>query len=160
MRGPHASKVALYIFASLVCLWLVAPVLIMVPLAFSGQQSFKFPPESYSLQWFDRLFSDASWNGALVTTLTVSFFVVIISVVLGTACALGLDRSMMPGKSIEPATSERTIWRRVQWVWVIRERQIRSPQTARGSSWRGRLAGADWRRAGRTGAARGIPARC
>ncbi len=96
----RATKWALRSFAVLICAWLIAPVLIMIPLAFSGQQSFKFPPDSYSTRWFSRLFGDSSWNTALTTSVTVALIVVAIVVVLGTACAIGLDRSTMRGKGL------------------------------------------------------------
>lgn len=92
--------VALRAFVACVALWLIAPVLIMIPLAFTAEQSFKFPPEGYSTRWFDRLFEDPTWSSALTTTMTVAVIVVAVSVVLGTACAFGLDRSRLKGRQV------------------------------------------------------------
>ena len=100
MTGNRLVKWALRVFAFLVAVWLIAPVLIMIPLAFTAQQSFKFPPESYSTRWFSNLVNDPTWRDALTTTVTVALVVVLISVVLGTACAIGLDRGTVPGKGI------------------------------------------------------------
>jgi len=97
------ARWALGAFSVLVAVWLVAPVLVMIPLAFSGSQTFKFPPESYSTRWFSRMIADTSWASAMMNTLTVAVIVVLISVTAGTACAIGLDRSKMPGKGLARA---------------------------------------------------------
>ena len=87
-------------FAAIVVVWLIAPVLVVVPLAFAGRQSFVFPPESYSWQWFEELFSDAEWRDALLTSVRIALLVVVVSSVLGTAAALALQRSRLPGLAI------------------------------------------------------------
>lgn len=91
------SRVALRVFAVLVAVWLLAPVLVVVPLAFAGTKSFVFPPETWSTQWFDELVTDPEWRDALLTSLRVAGFTVVLSAVLGTAAALGLQRSRLRG---------------------------------------------------------------
>jgi putative spermidine/putrescine transport system permease protein len=69
-------------------------------LSFTGRASFKFPPESWSTRWYQNLFSDPEWSSALWTSAKVAALVVVLSCVLGTACAVGLDRSEFRGKAI------------------------------------------------------------
>jgi putative spermidine/putrescine transport system permease protein len=97
------SGVFLKLFAGLVAAWLVVPILIILPLSFNGQASFRFPPESWSFRWYDNLFSSPEWRDAIVNSFQVALLVVVCATVLGTLCALGLDRGKIPGKGIVQA---------------------------------------------------------
>jgi putative spermidine/putrescine transport system permease protein len=92
-----AGPAVLRAFGGLVVIWLVAPVLVVIPLAFSGQRSFVFPPKSYSSQWFTELFDNPEWRDAMVTSVRIALLVVLASTILGTAAALGLQRSRLRG---------------------------------------------------------------
>lgn len=95
-----AVNIFLGLVAIVVGIWLVAPVLIMIPLAFTSERNFKFPPEAYSTRWFEVLLEDSSWRDSLVTSLVVAIIVVAVAVIVGTACAIGLNRSSLPGKPL------------------------------------------------------------
>jgi putative spermidine/putrescine transport system permease protein len=45
------SAIFLKIVAALVALWLVVPILVVLPISFNGEASFDFPPESWSTRW-------------------------------------------------------------------------------------------------------------
>lgn len=92
------QKVALWAFSGLVAFWLVAPTLIVVPLAFTGQRSFVFPPRSWSLRWFGNFFTDAQWVGALLNSLQVAAMSALLATVLGTMAAMGLSRGRFRGR--------------------------------------------------------------
>jgi putative spermidine/putrescine transport system permease protein len=94
------GALALRAFGGLVVVWLVAPVLVVIPLALSGQRSFVFPPKSYSWQWFNELFDNPEWRDAMLTSLRIALLVVLASTILGTAAALGLQRSQMRGLAV------------------------------------------------------------
>lgn len=101
MRQPgRLGGIALRLFGALVAVWLIAPVLVVIPLAFAGQKSFVFPPTSYSAQWFDELLNNPEWRDAMLTSVRIAFLVVVVSTVLGTAAALGLQRSGLRGLAI------------------------------------------------------------
>ncbi len=100
MASRRFGSVMLRAAGGLVAVWLIAPVLIVIPLAFTGKQTFEFPPESWSLQWFSNLFTDSAWRNALVNSVEIALIVVVVTLVLGTACALGLDRSRLRGKPV------------------------------------------------------------
>jgi putative spermidine/putrescine transport system permease protein len=82
----------LRIFTALVVIWLVVPVLVVVPLSFTGEQSFVFPPPSWSTRWYTNLFEDDAWRESLFTSLRIAVYVVVCACVVGTAAALSLDR--------------------------------------------------------------------
>jgi putative spermidine/putrescine transport system permease protein len=98
-RGRR-SGVFLKLFGVLVAFWLIAPILIVIPLSFNGKASFDFPPESWSTQWFETLFSNPEWSAALAHSFQIGLLVVVLATVLGTACAIGLDRGKIPGKGL------------------------------------------------------------
>jgi putative spermidine/putrescine transport system permease protein len=79
-------------FGALVLAFLVLPILAVVPASFNQSSFIKIPPAAYSLQWYRGLFSDQSWLHSIVTSFKVALIATVISVVLGTLAALGLER--------------------------------------------------------------------
>jgi putative spermidine/putrescine transport system permease protein len=94
------GQVALGGFGALASLWLVAPIIVIVPLSFTDQPSFKFPPTGFSTQWYSNLFTNPQWRDSLFHSLEIAGLVIVLASVLGTACALGLDRSQLRGKAL------------------------------------------------------------
>lgn len=47
------SKILLYGFVALVLAWLMIPILIILPMSFSGARFLAFPPPSWSLRWYE-----------------------------------------------------------------------------------------------------------
>jgi putative spermidine/putrescine transport system permease protein len=82
----------LRLFAALVVAWLMIPVLVVLPLSFTGERSFVFPPPSWSTRWYANLLEDSAWRDALFASLRIAAYVVVCSCIVGTAAALGLDR--------------------------------------------------------------------
>ena len=103
--------------------FLIAPILIVIPLSFNAEPYFTFTeamltldPAGYSLRWYDNLltfgmqapdaprdgswwadmWNNAAWVRAAQNSLIVGFFSTILATVLGTVAALGLARSDMP----------------------------------------------------------------
>jgi putative spermidine/putrescine transport system permease protein len=85
-------------FACLVSILLVAPTLVVIPMSFTNQQTFKFPPPGWSTKWYSRFFSDPEWYNAALLSLKVAAVVVVVSTVLGTVAALALNRGRGPWK--------------------------------------------------------------
>jgi putative spermidine/putrescine transport system permease protein len=89
----------LRIWVAVVCLWLVAPTLVVVPLSFTSAKSFTFPPEGWSLRWYRNFFQNPDWSDAIINSLLIAGVVAVITTVLATAAALGLHgrRTFMAG---------------------------------------------------------------
>lgn len=96
MRRP----ILLWIFSGMVAIWLVAPTLVVIPLAFTGQQSLAFPPRSWSLRWFANFFADTTWVGGLLNSLQIAVVAGLCATVLGTLAAIGLSRSRFRGRAV------------------------------------------------------------
>lgn len=111
------------VICALILLFLIAPILIIVPLSFNAEPYFTFTtkmltldPEGYSLRWYDRLLTygmaapeaprgwawwvdswhNARWVRAAKNSVIIGFFATIVATVLGTIAALGLSRPEMP----------------------------------------------------------------
>ncbi|WP_218610289.1 ABC transporter permease [Pseudonocardia sp. KRD291] len=97
MTDGRTLRRILTAFGILVAAWLVVPTLIVVPISFSGQDSFAFPPSSWGLQHYVTFFTEASWLNALLVSLQLAVIVTVVATVLGTAAAFALARTSLPG---------------------------------------------------------------
>lgn len=79
---------------------MIVPILVMIPLSFSSEVSFQFPPESYSLKWYHHFLENDQWIQGFWQSVTVAILTAILSIVLGTMAALAVDRLDFPGKKV------------------------------------------------------------
>jgi len=94
------------IVCGLIFFFLIAPLVVIVPLSFNAVPFFTFTPEmlsldpsGYSLQWYEDFFTNLNWHGAVKNSFVIAIFATLIATTLGTIAALGLSRSAMPYKS-------------------------------------------------------------
>lgn len=83
-------------FCGLVFLFLVAPILVVLPLSFNAEPYFSYPMPGYSLRWYDILFNDPVWTLAARNSVIVAVATTALSMLLGTLAALGLSRPGFP----------------------------------------------------------------
>ncbi|WP_038937203.1 ABC transporter permease [Bradyrhizobium japonicum] len=79
-----------------VLLFLIAPILVIVPLSFNSVPFFTYPMPGLSLRWYEEFFLTSRWQGALQNSLFVALSVTLLSTTLGTLAALGLSRPNFP----------------------------------------------------------------
>ena len=111
------------VLCTLIFVFLIAPILIVIPLSFNAEPYFTFTtkmltldPEGYSLRWYDNLLTfgmqnpdaprdsawwretweSSTWIRAAKNSVIIGFFATILATVLGTIAALGLSRPEMP----------------------------------------------------------------
>jgi ABC-type spermidine/putrescine transport system permease subunit II len=94
------SALLLRVYVTVMCIWLLAPIGIVVILAFSGDGYLHFPPSSLSLQWFDRFFGNAQWQRALLSSLIIGAVSCIISTTIGFFAAYAFLRVEFRGKKL------------------------------------------------------------
>ena len=82
--------------AAIAIVFLVGPTVIMLLTSFTASQSLKFPPDGLSLRWYAALLDADQMQAASWNSLVVAFWTTVLSVVLGTAAALGIARSRSP----------------------------------------------------------------
>jgi putative spermidine/putrescine transport system permease protein len=89
------QRLWLYVFSTVIMLFLVTPTLIVVPMSFSDSQYLEFPPENWSTRWYDHYFGSPEWMSATVTSLTAAFLTMLVATPLGVVAAYGLHSSQM-----------------------------------------------------------------
>ena len=96
-KGPNKVLVAT---AVLIGAWLLAPMLVVIPMSLTDRRSLSFPPSGWSLQWYERFFTEEQWYGALLNSLQIAVLVTVLATVLGTAASFALIRGRFPGKPV------------------------------------------------------------
>ncbi|WP_172332349.1 ABC transporter permease [Mangrovicoccus sp. HB161399] len=111
------------VICALIFLFLIAPIIIIIPLSFNSEPYFtftekmlSFDPTGYSMRWYDTLltlgmsnpeaprdtswwadaWANATWIRAAKNSVIIGFFSTILATALGTLAALGLSRPEMP----------------------------------------------------------------
>ena len=98
MRSRTATLLRLYVAA--MCVWLLAPIVIVVILAFSGDGYLHFPPSSLSVQWFARFFGNLQWQRALLSSLIIGAIACLVSTTIGFFAAYAFLRAEFRGKKL------------------------------------------------------------
>ncbi len=95
------------VICGLIFFFLVAPIVVVMPLSFNAQDFFTFTPEmlrldpeGYSLKHYRDFFTNEQWQRSLQNSLIIAPIATIISVSLGTLAAIGLSQSHVPGKRL------------------------------------------------------------
>jgi putative spermidine/putrescine transport system permease protein len=83
----------------LTVLYLLAPTLVIVPMSFTESRILSFPPQGFTLEWYERIVADRQWSSALTNSAQVAVLTTILSVALGTLAALALARGRFPGRT-------------------------------------------------------------
>lgn len=92
------SRLLLAAVCGLVLLFLVAPVIIVIPMSFSAAKYLSFPPPGFSLQWYQNFFNRSDWTSAMIQSIRVAFTVMVLATILGITASLALVRGNFPGK--------------------------------------------------------------
>lgn len=90
-------------YCVLVLIFLILPLLVIVPLSFNASPYFTFTqkmlslnPAGFSLQWYHKFFTDPDWTNAVKSSFIIAPIATFVATALGTLAALGLSRSHMP----------------------------------------------------------------
>jgi putative spermidine/putrescine transport system permease protein len=91
--------------AGVIFIFLITPILVIIPLSFNAQDFFTYTPgmlrldpDAYSLKHYQDFFTNNEWQRSMKNSLIIAPFATIISVSLGTLAAVGLSQSHMPFK--------------------------------------------------------------
>ncbi|WP_250519007.1 ABC transporter permease [Caballeronia sp. ATUFL_M1_KS5A] len=84
----------------LILLFLVLPILVIVPLSFNENTFLVYPIHRFSFRWYENLFTSVEWLRAGRNSFIVAPLTTLLSTVLGTLAALGLNRANFKGKGL------------------------------------------------------------
>ncbi|WP_309115876.1 ABC transporter permease [Saccharothrix sp.] len=100
LRDSVAGRLVLGVISLLVLVFLGLPIVLILVTSFGSDALGSFPPESWTLTWYQQLFADGSkWPAALALSATVAALTTVFSVVLGMMAAIALVRSDLPLRS-------------------------------------------------------------
>ena len=101
--GGKISHYSFLIFCACVFLFLIAPILVIIPLSFNAEPYFTFTEgmmsldrEAYSVRWYKDIATNPQWIFSAKNSIIVATCSTLIATVLGTLAALGLSQSHMP----------------------------------------------------------------
>jgi putative spermidine/putrescine transport system permease protein len=96
MKPSLRSRLLLFASAWLVGLFLLLPGLITIPVSLNDSRFIAMPKDGLSLRHFEALFSGAGWLDSMGQSAVIAIVVTVASVLIGTACAIGLWRLAGP----------------------------------------------------------------
>ncbi|KRW58777.1 ABC transporter permease [Pseudomonas sp. TTU2014-080ASC] len=106
MLSPYMSPVeriwhySLRTLVALVLLFLVLPVLVIIPLSFNSGTFLVYPLQGFSLRWYEAFFSSAEWMRSLKNSMIVAPAATALAMIFGTLASIGLTRGEFRGKAL------------------------------------------------------------
>jgi putative spermidine/putrescine transport system permease protein len=102
-RTERVARVLLAIFAILVFIFLIAPILAILPLSFNDSTFLVYPMRGFTLHWYADVFASEKWRLAVQNSFLIGIPAASIATVLGTLAAIGLSLADFRGKAIVTA---------------------------------------------------------
>lgn len=91
------------VICGLIFFFLIAPIMVIIPLSFNAQDFFTFTPEmlalkpeGYSLKHYRDFFGNSDWQTAMWNSLKIAPMATVLSVSFGTLAAIGLSQPHVP----------------------------------------------------------------
>ncbi len=101
--GAYAHRA----FCGAVFVFLIAPILVIVPLSFNAEPYFTFTEgmlrldaDAWSLRWYRSVAGDEQWLRAVVNSFVIGMGATVLATGLGVLAALGLADPRMPGRRL------------------------------------------------------------
>ena len=94
------GKILLGLFASFMFAFLIIPSIMALPMSFTDTTFLVFPPEGFSLKWYQMVLTNEKWTLPIIFSLKIAAITTLLTLVLGTMASLALVRGNFPGKKI------------------------------------------------------------
>lgn len=98
--SERLSGWALAIFSILTAIFLIAPILAIVPLGFSDGEFLVYPIRHFSWRWVETFFASERWAVAIKNSFLIGSMAALVATVLGTMAAVGLAKADFFGKKL------------------------------------------------------------
>jgi putative spermidine/putrescine transport system permease protein len=103
--GPlgKAWYIGFRVICGAILLFLITPILVIIPLSFNAEPYFTYPMPGFSLRWYEDFFvgeQSSVWHLAIKNSIIVAIFATLIATFLGTVAAVGLSNARLPGKTL------------------------------------------------------------
>jgi len=94
---------AFRIICGLILFFLIAPIVVLIPLSFNAEPYFTFTQEmltlkasAFSTRWYEDIISNPQWIHSIKNSIIIGFFATIFATFFGTLAAWGLSRPQTP----------------------------------------------------------------
>jgi len=91
------------IICGLILFFLIAPIVVLIPLSFNAEPYFTFTqgmltlkPAAFSTRWYQDIISNPQWIHSIKNSIIIGFFATIFATFFGTLAAWGLSRPQTP----------------------------------------------------------------
>ena len=88
------------ILCGLILLFLIVPILVIMPLSFNSDSFLMYPMSGFSMRWYEEFFGSGVWRTALKNSMIISPLATLLAVALGTVASVGLVRANFRGKAL------------------------------------------------------------
>ena len=97
---PALGTIARHVLGWSVVAFIVGPILIVFPLAFTSTSYMVFPPVGFSFRWFETYFASDAWIRPTVLSFEVAIITMLVALPLGLITAVAMVRAQFVGKSL------------------------------------------------------------
>lgn len=87
------SRIFLWVVTALILFFMVMPIVIVFVMSFSDSRFLTFPPQAFSLRWYEAYFGDRDWMDATWNSFLLAALTTLIVVPVGTAAAYAANVS-------------------------------------------------------------------
>ncbi|MGE9552818.1 ABC transporter permease [Erwinia amylovora] len=87
-------------YGAAVLIFLIVPILVIVPLSFNSSSFLSYPLSGFSLRWYQTFFHSQEWLNALGNSLMIAPMATLLATVLGVLASVGLVRGEFRGKGL------------------------------------------------------------
>lgn len=91
-----ARKLISWVFGAIVMVFLIGPIVAILPLAFTSNVFLTYPIHAFSFRWFDTLMASETWHRSIINSLIIGLSSTFIATVLGAMAAMGLRGKRLP----------------------------------------------------------------
>jgi putative spermidine/putrescine transport system permease protein len=102
--GLGISRRAFMILGAILAVFLILPLLVIIPTSWTSGALVEFPPQGFSFKWYETALNEPRWTESFLVSLQVAFFGGLLATILGTSIALGMRR-LVRGRTARVAQS-------------------------------------------------------
>ncbi len=88
--GEKLWYITFRVICVLVFIFLIAPIIVIIPISFSAGSLLNYPLPGFSLRWFDVIFTPYPWMLSLKNSVIIASATTVLATILGTLAAYGL----------------------------------------------------------------------
>lgn len=98
--SPLRPGLSIRVWSIAILFFLIAPVIVIFPIALNPTSYVTFPPSGLSSRWFEKILENPAWMDGFIISVKVAFATMLISVCTGLLAAIALVRYSIKGKGI------------------------------------------------------------